>query len=139
MTKPPSRPFLDAHLLNHGFMPVWREGFDRKRATFLETSLAFIRETQIKEWSKREALYGARTGDQMLTDLCKWLDANASFATLSHGFKCSGRALRVAVFKAAHEPNPELESRFAANRLGRGVAGGSSGRRVLPNVLEHSE
>ena len=39
-------------------------------------------------------------------------------ATLRHGFKCYGRTLRVAFFKAAHELNPELEARYAANRLG---------------------
>ncbi len=42
----------------------------------------------------------------------------ASLATLRHGFKCYGRTLRVAFFKAAHELNPELEARYAANRLG---------------------
>src|SRR4029079_6047691 len=38
--------------------------------------------------------------------------------TLRHGFKCYGRTLRVAYFKAAHELNPDLEARYAANRLG---------------------
>ena len=37
---------------------------------------------------------------------------------MRHGFKCYGRTLRVAFFKAAHGLNPELETRFAANRLG---------------------
>ena len=46
------------------------------------------------------------------------MDSNGSVATLRHGFKCYGRTLRVAFFKAAHELNPELEARYAANRLG---------------------
>ena len=46
------------------------------------------------------------------------MDANGSLATLRHGFKCYGRTLRVAFFKPAHELNPELEARYAANRLG---------------------
>ena len=46
------------------------------------------------------------------------MDANGALATLRHGFKCYGRTLRAAYFKAAHELNPELESRYAANRLG---------------------
>jgi type I restriction enzyme R subunit len=46
------------------------------------------------------------------------MDVNGSLATLRHGFKCYGRTLRVAYFKAAHELNPELEARYAANRLG---------------------
>ncbi len=80
--------------------------------------LAFIRETQPKEWARLEALHGARTGEQVIDDLCKWMDANGSLATLRHGFKCYGRTLRVAFFKAAHELNPELEARYAANRTG---------------------
>jgi len=46
------------------------------------------------------------------------MDANGSLATLRHGFKCYGKTLRVAFFKAAHALNPELEARYAANRVG---------------------
>ena len=46
------------------------------------------------------------------------MDIHGALATLRHGFKCYGRTLRVAYFKAAHELNPELEARYAANRLG---------------------
>ena len=66
--------------------------------------------------SKR--LHGAKTGERILHDLCKWMDTHGSLATLRHGFKCYGRTLRVAFFKAAHGLNPELEARYAANRLG---------------------
>ncbi len=109
---------IEAHLLQRGYLPVPREDFDRDRAIFPETVLAFIQETQPREWTKLEALHGAKTGEQVLTDLCKWMDSNGSLATLRHGFKCYGRTLRVAFFKAAHELNPELQARYAANRLG---------------------
>ena len=109
---------IEAHLLENGYVSVAGDGFDRERAIFPATVLAFIRETQPQAWAKLEALHGDRTGEQILTDLCKWMDANGSLATLRHGFKCYGRTLRAAYFKAAHELNPELESRYAANRLG---------------------
>jgi type I restriction enzyme R subunit len=109
---------IESYLLSHGYISVPPDGFDRERAVFPETTLAFIRETQPKEWAKLDALHGASTGEQVLADLCKWMDANGSLATLRHGFKCYGRTLRVAFFKAAHELNPELEARYAANRLG---------------------
>ena len=105
-------------LLQNGYTPVAREGFDRERAIFPDTVLHFIRETQPKEWDKLEALHGEKTGEQILGDLCKWMDANGALATLRHGFKCYGRTLHAAYFKAAHELNPELEARYAANRLG---------------------
>src|SRR3990172_8195298 len=109
---------IEAHLLANGYVSVHRDGFDRERAIFPETVLAFIRETQPREWGKLEALHGDKTGEQVITDLCKWMDVNGSLATLRHGFKCYGRTLHAAFFKAAHELNPELETRYAANRLG---------------------
>ena len=109
---------IEAHLLQNGYISVAGDGFDRDRAIFPDTVLAFIRETQPVEWAKLEALHGDKTGEQILTDLCKWMDANGSLATLRHGFKCYGRTLHAAFFKAAHELNPELEARYAANLLG---------------------
>jgi type I restriction enzyme, R subunit len=80
--------------------------------------LSFIRGTQPAEWTKLEALHGDKTGEQVLTDFCKWMDTYGSLATLRQGFKCYGRTLHAAYFKAAHELNPELEAHYAANRLG---------------------
>lgn len=109
---------LERHLLAHGYVTVPCDGFDREWAIFPTVVLDFIRVTQSKEWARLEALHGPNTGQQILTDLCKWMDANGSLATLRHGFKCYGRTLQVAYFKAAHELNPELEERYAQNRLG---------------------
>lgn len=109
---------IETQLLQSGYTSVDREGFDRARAIFSEEALSFIRETQPTEWAKLEALHGSKTGDQILADLCKWMDTHGSLATLRHGFKCYGRTLHIAYFKAAHELNPELEVRYAANRLG---------------------
>lgn len=109
---------IEAHLLSNGYIPEPEARFDRVRAIFPETVLEFIRDTQPKEWKALEALHGAKTGAQIITDLTKWMDANGSLATLRHGFKCYGKTLRVAFFKAAHALNPELEARYAANRVG---------------------
>ncbi len=109
---------IESHLLANDYVAVSRDGFDPKRGIFPETVLAFVRETQPNEWAKLEALHGDKTGEQVLGDLSKWMDANGSLATLRHGFKCYGRTLRVAFFKAAHELNPELEVRYAADRVG---------------------
>src|SRR5713101_9138290 len=109
---------IESHLLSNGYIAVDRAGFDRARAIFPGIVLRFIRETQPKEWAKLEALHGSKTGEQVLTDLCKWMDTYGSLATLRHGFKCYGRTLHAAFFKAAHGLNPELDARYAANRVG---------------------
>jgi type I restriction enzyme R subunit len=109
---------IESHLLKNGYTRIAEAGYDRARAIFPETILDFIRETQPKEWAKIEALNHEKTGELIIADLCKWMDAHGSLATLRHGFKCYGRTLRVAFFKAAHGLNPELETRYAANRVG---------------------
>ena len=109
---------IEGHLLANGYMSVPSVGFDRKRAIFSDILLDFVRETQPKEWTRLEALLGAQTGEQILSDLCKWMDIHGALAALRHGFKCYGRTLYAAFFKAAHELNPELDARYAANRVG---------------------
>ncbi|MDS4029523.1 MAG: type I restriction endonuclease [Candidatus Contendobacter sp.] len=105
-------------LLSGGYQAISSSDFDRERAIFPEIALAFIRATQHQPWEKLAALHGDKTGERVLHDLCQWLDTHGSLATLRHGFKCYGRTLRIAFFKAAHGLNPELEARYAANRLG---------------------
>jgi len=109
---------IEATLLANGYVAQPADGFDRDRAVFPEAVLDFIQSTQPREWKALEALHGEKTGAQVLTDLTKWMDREGSLATLRHGFKCYGKTLRVAFFKAAHALNPELEARYAANRVG---------------------
>ena len=78
---------IEAHLLQNGYVRVASESFDRERAIFPETVLAFIRETQPKEWAKLEALHGDKTSEQILGDLCKWIDQNGALATLRYDLK----------------------------------------------------
>ena len=66
---------VECHLLANGYVTVAPAGFDRARAIFPETVLAFVRETQPAEWAKLGALHGESAGEQVLVDLCKWMDA----------------------------------------------------------------
>ena len=106
---------VEGVLLANSYASIASDKFDRASAIFPDAVLDFIRATQPKEWKALEALHGEKTGAQVLADLVKWIDANGSLATLRHGFKCYGKTLRVATFKAAHDLNAELEARYAAN------------------------
>ncbi|BAU10237.1 type I restriction-modification system R subunit [Leptolyngbya sp. NIES-3755] len=108
---------IEAHLLNHGYISLSPKKFDRDRAFFPEPILHFIQQTQPKEWQRLEKLHGENTAAQILSDLDKWLNSHGSLQTLRHGFKCYGRTLRIATFKAAHTLNPELEAHYQANQL----------------------
>ena len=109
---------IEQTLLGAGYVAVPASFYDRERAIFPDVVLSYIQATQPGTWSKLEALHGDRTGEQILSDLCKWMDAHGSLATLRHGFKCYGRKLHLAFFKAAHGLNPELEAGYAANQVG---------------------
>lgn len=108
---------IEDYLLANGYAHVI-PNYDLERAIFPNEVLTFIHDTQPKEWAKLEALHGDKTGAQILSDLCKWMDSYGSLYTLRHGFKCYGRTLRIAFFKAAHGLNAALETQYHANRLG---------------------
>jgi type I restriction enzyme R subunit len=105
-------------LLAEGYEAIAPETFDREQAIFPHVALDFIQHTQPQHWEKLAALHGENTGKRVVHDLCKWMDTHGSLATLRHGFKCYGRTLRVAFFKAAHGLNAALEARYAANCVG---------------------
>ncbi len=108
---------IEDSLLSQGYVkPI--TSFDKNLAIFPDIALNFIRQTQPKAWAKLEALHGENTGNQIITDLCKWMDTYGSLHTLRHGFKCYGRTLRIAYFKAAHSLNSDLERCYQANQLG---------------------
>ena len=102
---------IEAHLLENGYESVPREGFDRERAVFPQTVLTFIKDTQPREWAKLEALHGEKTGEQILGDLCKWMDANGALATPRSGS---------ASWCVVHEGRP-----------GQGIAAGALRKRHL--------
>ena len=105
-------------LLSTGYKLIPAERFDRDRAMFFHLALEFIQETQPQHWMKLKSLHGIKTEERVLHDLCTWLDSYGSLATLRHGFKCYGKILRIAIFKAAHDLNTNLEAHYAANVVG---------------------
>lgn len=128
---------LEQTLLAQGYEALPRDRYDRDLALFPAVVLEFIHSTQAVTWGKLAALHGERTGERVLADLVKWIDAHGILSTLRHGFKCYGRTLRVAYFRAAHGLNPELAQRYALNRLGvtRQLGYSKSGRQSLDVVL----
>ena len=109
---------IESCLLGNGYLSIPNDSFDRQLAIFPDQILAFICSTQTREWAKLEALHGDKTGERVVNDLCQWMDRHGALTTLRHGFKCYGRTLRAAYFKAAHGLNPQLDACYAANRLG---------------------
>jgi type I restriction enzyme R subunit len=109
---------VENSLTNLGFIEIDRLSYNKEKALFAKESIIFIKATQPKEWQRLESLLGENTEEQVVNDLCKWMDTYGSLATMRHGFKCYGRQLHIAFFRAAHNMNPELEENYSKNTLG---------------------
>lgn len=109
---------IEICLLENGYQRIDKKDYDKEKAFFPRTIITFIQTTQAKEWKRLEALLGNNAEQQVLHDLCKWMDTYGSLTTLRHGFKCYGRTLFVTLFKASHTMNPELDENYSKNILG---------------------
>ena len=81
---------------------------------------AFVGQTQADAWHKLLALRGGDADlaqQQFAARLAKEIDARGTVDVLRHGVEDLGVLLRLAYFRPASPLNPELEARYAANRL----------------------
>jgi len=96
-----------------------RETFDLNRGLFPHDFLAFIKETQPKEWEYLAKLQKGKAEETLLDDLCRALNSSheGCLSMLRHGFKCFGKLFRAAYFAPASHLNPDTQKLYAANRL----------------------
>jgi type I restriction enzyme R subunit len=110
-----------AHLAAHGWL--FAEGdaahYDRTRALFPMDVLAWVQATQSDAWEALVRSHGAAAEATLLDRLRKQLDERGTLDVLRHGIELLGlrRPLTLAQFKPALSMNPELQVRYAANRL----------------------
>jgi len=102
-----------------GYEPGDRDAFDRERCIDPTVFLAFVRETQPKEWAYLETLQKDKAEETLLDDLCRALNSlhEGCLSVLRHGFKCFGKLFQAAYFAPASGLNPDTQKLYAANRL----------------------
>ncbi len=108
---------IEDALLARGYHKGDPATFDRVRCLDPGVLLAFVKETQPKIWDVIQGLYTAKAEPMLLDDLGKAIDGRGLLDVLRHGFKCTGKLVRVAYFQPASGLNPETERLYAANRL----------------------
>ncbi len=93
--------------------------YDRARALFPEDVLAWVQATQPKAWEAIAKNHGAHATETLLTRLRDQIDQRGTLDVLRHGIEMLGlRAmLSLAQFKPALAINPDILTRYAANRL----------------------
>ena len=94
-------------------------GYDRARALFPADVLAWVQATQPQAWQTLEKNNGAAAESVLLDRLRKQLDDRGTLEVLRHGVELLGlkQPLKLAQFKPSLGMNPDLQTRYAANRL----------------------
>ena len=111
---------IENHLTSAGgYEKGDREAFDLQLGLFPQYVIAFIRETQPKEWEYLANLQKERAEETLLEDLCRALnsDHEGCLSVLRHGFKCFGKLFRLAYFAPASGMNPDTQKLYATNSL----------------------
>lgn len=95
------------------------QNYDRAHALFPEDLRAWIESTQPKAWESIVKSHGPAAEATLLDRLRKQLDDRGTLDVLRHGIEMIGlrQPLQLAQFKPALAMNPDLQAKYAANRL----------------------
>jgi type I restriction enzyme R subunit len=109
------------HLATHGWL--YADGdtahYDRSPALFPADVLAWVQQARPKAWKALSDNHGAQAGDVLLARLREQLNTRGTLDVLRHGVEMIGlkEKLPLAQFKPALAMNPDILTRYAANRL----------------------
>jgi type I restriction enzyme R subunit len=109
------------HLSANGWL--YAEGdaaqYSRGHALFPSDVLAWVQTTQPKAWEALTKNQGAAAEATLLDRIRKQLDDRGTLDVLRHGVELLGlrQPLQLAQFKPALAMNPDLQAKYAANRL----------------------
>jgi type I restriction enzyme, R subunit len=109
------------HLAAHGWLYAEGDakGYDTPRAIYPADVLSWVQDTQPQAWEALTKSHGTSAGATLLDRVRKQLDDRGTLEVLRHGVELLGlrQPLKLAQFKPALAMNPELQARYAANRL----------------------
>jgi len=109
---------IEEHLLEHGgYIRGEAANFDPRSALDRETLLAFLKETQPKNWERIQTIHGAQAEDKVVNRLVKVLDQRGLLDVLRKGFTDYGVQFDLAYFRPETSLNPDTERLYGLNRL----------------------
>lgn len=91
--------------------------YDEALGLFADDVSGFLKDSQPAKWEALDALLGRKTVSTVLDSLSKELELKGTLHVLRHGFKCYGKAFRMAYFRPNTRMNPEAAENYAKNRL----------------------
>ncbi len=94
-------------------------GYDRARTLYPADLIAWIQATNPEAWATLTKNHGPATEATVLDRIRKQIDDRGTLDVIRHGVELLGlrRTLDLAQFKPALAMNPDLQARYAANRL----------------------
>ncbi len=109
------------HLAAHGWLYADGDAasHDRARALFPADVIAWVQATQPTAWDALVKNHGAKAADTLLDRVRSEIDTRGTLDVLRHGIGLLGykTTLSLAQFKPALALNPDILTRYAANRL----------------------
>jgi type I restriction enzyme, R subunit len=109
------------HLAANGWLYAQGDAanYDRTRALFPSDVLAWVQDTQPKAWEALQKNHGAQAADILLGRLRDSINQRGTLDVLRHGIELLGlrQPLALAQFKPALAINPDILTKYAANRL----------------------
>ncbi|MCE1226247.1 MAG: DEAD/DEAH box helicase family protein [Geobacteraceae bacterium] len=110
-----------SHLAANGWLYAEGDaaGYDRTRALFPTDLIAWIQASNPDAWQTLSKNQGAATEATVLDRIRKQIDDRGTLDVIRHGVDLLGlrRKLDLAQFKPALAMNPDLQTKYAANRL----------------------
>ncbi|MCU8070482.1 type I restriction endonuclease subunit R [Shewanella sp. SM32] len=106
-------------LLKQGWLLGDSAHYDRERALYPEDVFAYVQQSQPEAWDKYAKIYPQETEKYLLNAVVRHLDHadKGTLWLLRNHLEDRGARLRLATFMPDHGLNPELLSRYHANRL----------------------
>lgn len=109
---------IENYLVNTGgYQKGSMAGYDATKALFMGDMIAFLEQTQPKEWAKFQHLYGEKAESQLYKTFENNVSQQGLIYVLRNGVSDKGVKLRFAFFKPASESNTDLVKKYKANIL----------------------
>lgn len=109
---------IEACLISKGgYVQGNMDGYDARKALYMDDMIAFLQNTQPKEWAKFQHLYGNKAESQLYKTFENNVSKQGLIYVLRNGVTDKGVKLRFAYFKPASELNTDLVEKYNANIL----------------------
>ena len=100
-----------------GYMETTPSDFSQELALDKKQVIAFLKETQSKQWEKLQAIHGADIENRIIQRLFKELDLRGTLDVLRNGIVDYGIRFQMAYFRPETKLNIETQALYDMNRL----------------------